>query len=200
MPSAVLKTPEMARSLAKIVLEESRGSKGLSQFSSLNVDDLKDMWVIWAKTQFIEDPYLENESFYLRVFKQTAEILNVGVVANFKFSPEMKEMIGEERKADAHPAAVTLYEDARSDLQMEIFLNGGVIRSKEAACRFGELALAAELPDTYRQSDPLYAEEIDGLWHVSGRRVGSAHAQSGRFEMIFRRTNAQVVSINFPSK
>jgi hypothetical protein len=202
MPDEVLKTPEMARNFAEFILRETRGSKGSTHYPELNVIDLNETWVVLGPARFTEDPFLENETFYVRVMKKDAEILNVGVNANFKLSPEMKEAFARARDAQGPRPPETLasfFDNGRPDLQMTIFLNGGVINSVEAACRLGAMILASERPDSNRQFLPLSAQEIDGQWHVIGERAGAPHSDSDRFEMVFRRANGQVTSLHLPS-
>jgi len=82
------------------------------------------------------------------------------------------------------------------DVELAEMLKGGIINSRHAAQAFGEMVLASERPDQVSSMLPFSVEEIDGLRHIVGRRDTSAN--DGRFEMIFKRRNAQIVEVRFP--
>ncbi len=205
MKDTMLRTPEMAIRLAEILFPETNGADELQWFLPFRAEDDDDVWFVTGNGDGIHkrppDPFndqFENESFYLHVAKADAEVKDVGVEAGMKLLPEAKAqiraLIEAERKESSVPRA-RRSRDYRDDLFWSTILRGGVINSSKAAIQFGELIFENHFDLRPDKLQKMYAEEVDGLWHVYGDTDGRSA------ELVFRRSNAQVISLDLrPAK
>ena len=200
MPQMILQTSTMALELAKILFGETQPTMKLEWFTPLRVEEEDDLWSLSGRVDQNRklppgalDDQLENPIFHMHVVKADSEVKDVGISVGMKLPPEAKAQI----RAQLEGEGITW-----SDLQAhqpqsyapEIWLNtalhGGIINSKEAAIQFGELIFESHFSLQRSKIQNLRTELLDGIWHLTG----VANKQSA--ELVFRRSNAQVISLD----
>lgn len=197
----------MASCLAKIILGQIQGTEEMHRFLPFDVDDHGDMWFVSGNAAYADPGDLshdevENEHFDLQVIKSDSEVTSVGVYANLKLSSEQKSEIRAalNEEGESQPIArFSSFDRDRRDVHIPILLYGGVINSAEAACCFGELVLKDALPSSYRQFQPLGAQEVNGQWRVQSTFKIGGQRRRPEFELVFNRSNAKVISLTVPS-
>ncbi|MGO9007616.1 MAG: hypothetical protein ACLQIQ_08585 [Beijerinckiaceae bacterium] len=190
----------MALRVAEILFVESRGADELQWFLPFKAEDIGDEWFVTGHGDGIHkrppDPFHDqfvDEAFQMRVVKTDAEVRDFGFTAGLNLHPEVKAQIRATLEAGGNwppsfPARNS--PDTSEVFSLMVMANGGIINSTDAAIRFGELLFENHLylrPEQFRK---LRAEEVDGLWHVYGNADGRGA------ELVFRRSNAQVISLD----
>jgi hypothetical protein len=196
----VLLTADMALRLAKILFNEIQPPADFKRVSPLRVEDRDDMWFVTGngdngrnQPPDMAHDQMKNETFYMNVFKRDSEVVNLGVSAELVVPPEIEEQMRAE--ARAYRGGPTEFskdpfgKDAR-DLYIQQLIHGGIINSVNAATRFGALIFEYQFSLRLEQFRNLRAEEVDGLWHVY------ADVEGRSAEIVFRRSNAQVISLD----
>jgi hypothetical protein len=200
MNQIVLPTPAMALDLAQILFRETQSVMKLEWFSPLKVQDQGDIWFLSGKVDpnlalpaDAMDDQFENPIFHMHVVKTDSEVKDIGISYGMKLPPAIKAHI----RATLDAEGITL-SDLRAkqpggycpDIWLNELLHGGTINSSDAAFKFGELIFDNHLPSPRVQTQNMRAELNDGIWHVTGQTQGR------RAELAFRRSNAQVISLD----
>jgi hypothetical protein len=199
MNGIVLGKSEMALRLAEILLRDTQGLEEFQRVAPLRVEDRDDMWFVTGngdngrnQPPDVAHDQLTNETFYMHVVKRDSEVVNFGINAQIAFSPGMETQIRAELRAyrgDLAEISKDRFGKDRRDLYFQEFLYGGVVNSTGAAIQFAELIFDSRFALAAHPIQNLRADLVDGIWHVSGRTDG------GSAELVFRRSNAQVISL-----
>jgi hypothetical protein len=196
----ILRTPEMALRLAELLFDETQHAMKLEWFSPLKVEDRDDMWRVRGKIDpnfklppDVLDDQLENQIFETFVVKADAEVINPGITAAIKMSPELKAQIRAELEAQrGKPLTIFSEKPDKNGYLLDFYkwIDGGIINSPKAANRFGAIIFENHFDLSTERFSKMQAEEVDGLWHVYGQASGRSA------ELVFRRSNAQVISLD----
>lgn len=204
MDQIMLPTPEMALEFAKILATETFPPDVFERLAPLHVEDRDDMWFATGNGDDGRNQphtstgfHLKDETFYMHVFKKDSEVVNFGINAHIAVPPNMQSLYDEKMRAEMRSYRGDLSElrrdrfskDAR-DLQYSELLYGGIINSNKAANRFGALIFRNHFASMNPQILEPRTELVDGIWHVY------ANAEQQRAELVFRRYNAQVLSLD----
>ncbi len=200
MDQPVLRTPDMALRLAKILFGETQATMKLDWFSPLKVEDEDDIWFVSGRVDPTRtlppdamDDQLENPIFHMHVVKADSEVKDVGISYGMKLPPEVKAQIRAVLEAEGKTLSDVHAKRSREyspDIWLNEVVHGGIINSTDAAIRFGELLFENHFSSESRQFQKIRAELVDGIWHVYGRTDASSA------ELVFRRSNAQVISLD----
>ncbi|MGP0057840.1 MAG: hypothetical protein ACLPID_00925 [Beijerinckiaceae bacterium] len=196
----ILRTPDTALRLAEILFVETIGADELQWFLPFKVENNGAEWFVTGHGDDIHkrppDPFHDqfvDEAFQMQVVKADAEVKDFGITAGLNIPPEVKAQIRATLEAEgkwppsfpAQTSSATL-----EAFSIMVMANGGIINSTGAAIRFGELLFENHFSLQPKQFRKLHAEEVEGLWHIYGRADGQSA------ELVFRRSNAQVISLD----
>ena len=200
MEGPILRTPEMVLRLAEILFGETQPGSRFEWFSPFKVEDDEGVWSVSGRVDPSRtlppdafDDQLENPIFHMHVVNVDAEVKDVGITVGMKLPPDLKAQIRAAIAAEGDELRKSREQRSREylpDLSLCDVHYGGIINSTGAAIRFGELIFENQFSLRPEKVRKVRAEEVDGLWHVYGDLDGR------RAELVFRRFNAQVLSLD----
>src|ERR1700748_921277 len=190
----------MALRLAEILLVESHGTEEFCRVAPLRVEDRGDMWFVTGDgdkghnqpPDLVHDQ-LKNEIFYMHVAKKDSEVVNFGINVQMVLMPQVEAQIRAKLQLKNSESLPLFRDEFPKDLRnlfIEEMLHGGIINTNDAAIQFGELIFENHFPAKFRAAKNFRAELLDGIWHVTNRLEGQS------VELVFRRSNAQVISLD----
>jgi hypothetical protein len=196
----ILRTSEMALRLAEVLFDETQPTRKFEWFSPFTLEDGDGIWFVSGKVDpkvtlspDASDDQLEDPVFHMYVAKADSEVKGMSVSFSMKLSPELKAQMRAVLEAEGNQPLARRAKRSRDymeDISVFGMLYGGIINSSRAAIRFGELVFENNLglePQKFRK---MHAEEVEGFWHVFGV------ADDKSAELVFRRFNAQVISLD----
>jgi hypothetical protein len=200
MDRIILQNPAMALRLAEILFSETQVPRKLEWFKPLKVEDQDEVWFVSGNVDpkrrlppEIFGDQEENPIFGMYVAKTDSEVKDINISIGIKLPPEVKAEIRGALEAEGRKASDVVPKKPRDyspGLWICEALHGGVINSTDAAIQFAELVFDGRFALAAHPIQNLRAELVDGIWHVSGRTDG------GSAELVFRRSNAQVISLD----
>ena len=203
MKKIILDEPEIALRFARLLFIEIRGADELQWFLPFYAEDEQDLWHVSGRGDGVHkrppDAFhdqFENECFYMHVAKIDAEVKDIGVQSGMKLAPETKAQIRSLLQSGGKnsPAIdVPRPREFLPDISVLEMLRGGLINSSETAAEFGKILFEGQFAIREERLQNLRCEQIDGLWHVY------AEAEGQSAELVFRRSNAQVLSLDLRS-
>ena len=200
MDQLILRNPEIVLRLAILLFGEIRDADELQFFLPFSVADVGGLWQVMGRRQAAQksrsdefEDQFENEIFYMQVAKADAEVSDLCVEAVMKLPPQMEAQsrtaLENTPEVPADPGARRPTESS-SYLWLYQLMRGGIINSSESAIKFAKILFERQFSPDAENLRNIRCKESGDLWHVH------AEAEGRSAELVFRRSNAQVLSLD----